>query len=171
MALRDQLNQELKEAMRAGDEVRRTTLRQLLAGLRQTQLEKRTAAAKALGAGGELSAAQMATLDAVELDEGEALAALQKEAKAHRESIADAAKASRDDLVAANEAELRIIEGYLPQPLSRDEIKALAQAAIAEAGASDMKQLGAVMKLLTPRTKGRADGRLVNDVVRELLAG
>jgi len=107
----------------------------------------------------------------VDVDDNDAIAVVQKEAKAHRESIADASKAGRDDLVAANEAELRIIEAYLPQQLSRDEIKVLAQAAIAETGVTDIKQLGAVMKVLTPRTKGRADGRLVNDVVRELLAG
>lgn len=83
--------------------------------------------------------------------------------------MVDAEKAGRADLVAANEAELRIIEGYLPKQLSRAEVAALAQAAIAEAGATDLKQLGAVMKLLTPRTKGQADGRLVNEVVRELL--
>ena len=115
--------------------------------------------------------AQLSTLDQVDIDDTDAIAVLQKEAKAHRESIAEAAKAGRDDLMAANEAELAVIEAYLPQQLSRDEIKALARAAMAEAGATDIKQLGAVMKLLTPRTKGRADGRLVNEVVRELLAG
>ena len=170
MTLKDQLNNDLKDALRSSDEVRKTTLRQLLAGLRQAQLDKRTAAARTLGAGSALSAGQLDTLDQVDIDDSEALAVLQKEAKAHRESIADAAKAGRGDLVAANEAGLRIIEAYLPQQLSREEVRALAQAAIAEAGATDLKQLGAVMKSLTPRTKGRADGRLVNDVVRELLA-
>ena len=171
MALKDRLNNDLKEALRSSDDVRKTTLRQMLAGLRQAQLDKRTAAARALGAGSALSAGRLDTLEQVEIDDSESLAVLQKEAKAHRESIADAAKAGREDLVAANEAELRIIESYLPQQLSREEVRALAQAAIAEAGATDLKQLGAVMKILTPRTKGRADGRLVNDVVRELLAG
>ncbi|MGH2522587.1 MAG: GatB/YqeY domain-containing protein, partial [Anaerolineales bacterium] len=103
------------------------------------------------------------------LGEAEVLAVLQKEAKSRRESIADAQKAGRDDLVADNQAELRLIEGYLPQPLAREELVEMAKAAIAEAGATDLKQLGAVMKLLTPRTKGRADGKLVNEVVRELL--
>ncbi len=171
MALRERLNQDLKEALRSGDGVRKTTLRQLLAGLRQAQLDKRTAAARALGAGSELTNAQLSTLDRVDIDDTDAVAVLQKEAKAHRESIADAAKAGRDDLVVANEAELRLIEAYLPQQFSRDEIRVLAQAAIAEAGVTDIKQLGAVMKVLTPRTKGRADGRLVNEVVRELLGG
>jgi uncharacterized protein len=113
----------------------------------------------------------LSTLDRVDIDDTDAVAVLQKEAKAHRESIADAAKAGRDDLVVANEAELRLIEAYLPQQFSRDEIRVLARAAIAEAGVTDIKQLGAVMKVLTPRTKGRADGRLVNEVVRELLGG
>jgi hypothetical protein len=112
----------------------------------------------------------LASLETLTLSETESLAALQKEAKAHRESIADAAQAGRADLVAANEAELRIIEGYLPQQLTRDEIAALAEAAIAEAGVAGPTQIGAVMKILSPRTKGRADGRLVNEVVRELLA-
>jgi uncharacterized protein YqeY len=170
MSLRDTLNDDLKAAMRSGDEVRKTTLRQLLAGLRQAGLDKRTAAARALGHGAELTEAQLASLDQVAIDETEAVAVLQKEAKAHRESIADAAKAGRADLVAANEAELRIIESYLPQQMTREEVTALAQAAIAEAGATSAKQLGAVMKILTPRTKGRADGRLVNEVVRELLS-
>lgn len=171
MSVKDQLNLDLKDAMRSGDEVRKTTLRQLLAGLRQAELDKRTAAARAMGSGADLTAEQIEQLDHVAVDDAEAVAALQKEAKARRESIADAAKAGRADLMAANEAELRIIETYLPQPLSREEVKALAQAAIAEAGVTDLKQLGAVMKILTPRTKGRADGRLVNEVVRELLAG
>lgn len=169
--MKEQVNGDLRDAMRSGDDVRKTTLRQLLAGMRQAELEKRTEAARAMGTTGELSAAQLGTLNEVALEEAEALAVVQKEAKAHRESIVDAAKAGRTDLVAANEAELRVIEGYLPKQLSRDEITALARAAIAEAGATDLKQLGAVMKVLSPKTKGRADGRLVNDVVRELLAG
>jgi uncharacterized protein YqeY len=172
MTLKEQLNADLKAAMRSSDEVRRTTLRQLLAGLRQAELDQRTAAAKQMSRAGELTEAQLADLENLSLDETEAVAALQKEAKARREAIADADKAGRSDLVAANEAELRIIASYLPQPLTRDEIITLAEAAIAEAGVTDatLREIGAVMKVLTPRTKGRADGRLVNEVVRELLA-
>ena len=170
MSLKDRLNADLKTAMRANDEVRKTALRQLLAGIRQAELERRTAAAKQRAQGRELDAAQLAELDSLSLDEAEVVAVIQKEAKSRRESMVDAEKAGRADLVAANAAELRIIEGYLPQQLGRAEIEALAQAAIAEAGATDLKQLGAVMKLLTPRTKGLADGRLVSEVVRELLS-
>jgi hypothetical protein len=169
MTLKEELNLDLKAALRSGDDTRKTVLRGLLAGFQQAELEKRTAAARDMNMGGSPSPEQLARLDQVALDDSEALAAIQKEAKSRRESIVDAVKAARADLVAANEAELRIIESYLPQQLSREEVMALAQAAIAEAGVTDLKQLGAVMKILTPRTKGRADGRLVNEVVRELL--
>jgi uncharacterized protein YqeY len=169
MTLKEQLNLDLKAALRSGDDVRKTVLRGLLAGFQQAELEKRTVAAREMNMGGSPSPEQLATLEQVALDEAEAIATIQKEAKSRRESIVDAEKAGRPDLVAANEAELRIIESYLPQQLSREEVAALAQAAIAEAGVTDLKQLGAVMKILTPRTKGRADGRLVNEVVRELL--
>lgn len=170
MSLKDQLNADLKTAMRANDEVRKTALRQLLAGIRQAELERRTAVARQRARSGELDTAQLAELENLSLDEAEMVAVIQKEAKSRRESMADAEKAGRADLMAANAAELRIIESYLPQQLGREALVALAQAAIAEAGAKDPRQLGAVMKLLTPRTKGLADGRLVSEVVRELLS-
>ncbi len=148
MNLRDQINNDLKAALKSSAAPRRDTLRLLLAAIQQTEIDKRPAGA---------------------LAEGEVLAVVQKEAKARREAIADAQKANRTDLVAANEAELQIIESYLPQQLTHDELVELARTAIAEAGVTDSKQMGAVMKLLTSRTQGRADGKLVSDVVRELL--
>lgn len=149
MTLKDQLTADVKAAQKASDESRRNTLRLLLAAIQQAEIDKRPAGA---------------------MDEGEVLAVIQKEAKARREAIADAHQANRADLVAANESELHIIESYLPKQLSRDELAELARAAIAEAGATDPKHMGAVMKLLTPRTKGLADGKLVSEVVRELLS-
>jgi len=148
MSLRDQLTGDLKTALKSSDETRKGTLRLLLAALKQAEIDKRPAGA---------------------LDEGEVLAVIQKEAKSRRESIADAQKANRADLVAMNETELHVIESYLPKQLTREELVELARAAIAETGAGGPQQMGAVMKLLTSRTKGRADGRLVSDVVRELL--
>lgn len=147
MSLKDQLNQDLKTALKAGDEPRKAALRVLLAAVKQAEVDRQTT-----------------------LSDDEVLALLQKEAKGRRESIADAQKAERLDLVADYQRDLALIEGYLPQALGRAELADLARAAIAEAGATDLKQLGAVMKLLTPRTKGRADGKLVNDIVRELLS-
>ncbi len=148
MNLRDQINNDLKAALKSSAAPRRDTLRLLLAAIQQIEIDKRPAGA---------------------LAEGEVLAVVQKEAKARREAIADAQKAQRTDLVAANEAELQIIESYLPQQLTHNELVELARTAIAEAGVTDSKQMGAVMKLLTSRTQGRADGKLVSDVVRELL--
>ena len=149
MSLRDQLTGDLKTALKSNDETRKGTLRLLLAALKQAEIDKRPAGA---------------------LDEGEVLAVIQKEAKSRRESIADAQKANRADLVAMNETELHVIESYLPKQLTREELVELARAAIAETGAGGPQQMGAVMKLLALRTKGRADGKLVSDVVRELLS-
>jgi uncharacterized protein YqeY len=170
MTIKETLSADLKTALKANEEPRKTTVRALLAALQQALLDKRGAAARERAKAGDLSPEQVAELDALALDEAEALAAIQKEAKSRRESIVDAEKAGRSDLVTGYQAELAIIESYLPQMLTRDEIAALAQAAIAESGATSEKQLGAVMKILSPKTKGRADGRLVNEVVRELLA-
>jgi uncharacterized protein YqeY len=147
MSLKEQLNQDLKTAMKTGDEVRKSAVRALQAAVKQAEVDRQAS-----------------------LSDEDVVGLIQKEAKSRRESIADAQKAGRADLVAGYEAELAVIESYLPQALTREELVGLAQAAIAEAGATDPKQLGAVMKLLAPRTKGRADGKLVNDIVRELLA-
>lgn len=146
MSLKDQLTADLKTAMKAGDETRKTAVRALQAAIKQTEVDRQ-----------------------IVLTDDDVTAVIQKEAKSRRESIADAQTAGRPDLVADYQAELAVIESYLPQALGREELVALARAAVAEAGATDLKQLGAVMKLLTPRTRGRADGKLVNEIVRELL--
>lgn len=147
MSLKEQLTNDLKTALKSGQETRKNAVRALQAAVKQVEIDKQAT-----------------------LSDEDILAIIQKEAKSRRESIADAQTAGRADLVSAYEAELAIIETYLPKSLSRDELVDLARAAIAEAGVSDIKQLGAVMKILSPRTKGRADGKLVNDIVRELLA-
>lgn len=152
MSLKDQLNADLKEAMKAGDDVRKNALRAILAAIKQAEIDRR--------------ASQPAGLTDDDL-----IALLQKEVKARRESIADAEKAGRADLTAVPLADIAIYESYLPQALSRAELEDLARAAIAEAGVDSPKGLGAVMKILSPRVKGRADGKTVNDVVRALLGG
>ncbi len=172
MALLEQLNADLKTALKAGDEVRKSVLRLVLAGVKQAVVDRRAAQASAARQkqGGDLTEAQLADLDdKTALDDSEVLTVLQKQAKSCREAIADAEKANRPDLVAVNQAELKVLESYLPQQLSRADLVELARAAIAEAGVTDAKGTGAGMKLLSPRTKGRADGKLVSEVVRELL--
>ncbi len=92
-----------------------------------------------------------------------------KQAKQRRESIIDAEKAKRSDLMAQEQAELDIIESYLPQQMTEKEVRAAAIDVIAETGASGLQDMGLVMQQLMPALKGQADGRLVSQIVRELL--
>lgn len=147
-SLKDRIMADMKEAMRKGDTFRRDTLRVVRSSIRYAEIE----------ATGELD------------DEG-VLRVLQKEAKMHRESIEEFGKGGRDDLVEQEKAALAIIEEYLPSMMSREEIQAEARKVVEEVGASGPGDLGNVMRPLMGRLKGRADGKLVNEVVRELLAG
>ena len=146
MELKDRLTADLRDAMRAGDDLKKTTLRMALAAIKNSEIDGRKT-----------------------LDEPGVVALIQKEIKNRRESIADADKAGRPDLAAGAEAEIAILEAYLPQQLSESELRGLVQAAIAETGASSARQMGDVMKALMPRVQGRADGKQVSAIVRELL--
>lgn len=144
----EQLRADLKEAMRGGDTEKRDVLRFLLAAVKQVEVDEQKT-----------------------LDEAGVQQVLQKQAKQRRESIADYSKAGRQDLVDEEEAQLAVIESYLPRQMSREEIAALAGAAIAATGAHGPQDMGKVMGQLMPQVKGKADGRLVNEVVRDLLQG
>lgn len=146
MASKAQLETDLRAAMRSGDEVRKRTLRMALSAVKLAEVDKRG-----------------------ELDEAEILAVLQKEAKTRNESIAEAEKAGRTDLAEASQAELRIVESYLPAPLSPKELDRLIRAAISAAGATGPQDMGKVMKELMPAVQGRADGKTVSAAVREVL--
>jgi hypothetical protein len=98
------------------------------------------------------------------------VAALAQEVKQRRNAMAEFAKAGRDDLVESESAELAVLEAYLPEALTEQEITDLARQIIAETGASGPRQMGQVMGVLMPRVRGRADGRQVGQIVRELLA-
>ena len=144
--LEDRLMEDYKTAMRAGEAQRKDTLRLLRSALKSAQIDKRAP-----------------------LTEEEALDVLSRQAKQRRDAIELFAQGGRDDLVQAETAELVVIEEYLPAGLSREEVEELARSAIAEVGASGMREMGTVMKNLMPQIKGRADGKLVSDVVRILL--
>ena len=146
MSLKEQLEADVHDAMRAGDTERRNVLRMLLAAIKQEEIDRQT------------------TLD----DEG-VLAVLTKQAKQRRESIADYETAGRDEQVAQEKAELAVIEGYLPKQLSREEVKAEAEQTISDLGVTGMDGMGQVMGRLMAKLKGQADGRVVSEVVRELL--
>ena len=151
LSLRERLQNDLKEAMRDGDERRKTVVRLLIANIRNAEVDARTD-----GRGGVLS-------------EGDMMAVVRREIKQHDESLAEARKAGREDLVAEQSAELEILRSYLPKQLTREQITELAQQTIAEVKATSPKQQGEVMKALLPRVKDMADGKLVSEVVRELL--
>ncbi len=146
METKVQLEIALKEAMKAGNDVRKRTVRMVLAAVRQVEIDKQ-----------------------VKLDEAAVLAIIQKEIKTRREAVEEARGANRPDIVAATEAEIVVLQAYLPQALSADELKALVEAAIAEAGAVSPADMGKVMKLLMPRVAGRAPGDQVSAAVRQLL--
>ena len=153
MDLRDQLMDDLKEAMRQRDERRKTTIRSVIAAIKKAETE--------LDSSGKR----------VSLDDEDILAVIAKQAKQRQESIAEYQRGGREDLVAEEEAELAILQTYLPQQLTREEIETEARQVIAEVGAESPRDMGKVMKPLMARLRGRADGKEVNQVVRELLAG
>lgn len=143
---------DLKEAMRNKDEMRSRVIRFIVAAIKNEEVNARVD-----GRGGVLS-------------DNDVLGLVRREIKQHEESALEAKNANREDLVAEQEAELVILRNYLPRQLSRDEITVLAKAAVAEVNATSPKQLGQVMKVLQPKVRDIADGKLVNEVVRELLA-
>jgi len=148
MNLKQRLQDDLKDALRARDGRRKSIIRMALAAITYAEVEH----------GGDL-------------DEAGVAAVLQKQAKQRRDTIVELKGANRPDLLAEEEAELEVLEEYLPQLLSREEIVEEARRVIAEVGATVMGQMGPVMRQLMPKLKGRADGRTVNEIVRELLSG
>lgn len=148
MSIKNQLQDALKEAMKAGQDLRKTTLRMALASIKNAEIEARG-----------------------ELDDDLILNLLQKEVKARQETIEGAQQAKRLDLIEKAEKEIAVINEFLPQPLSQDELRALVAEAIQEAGASGMSDMGKVMGLLMPKIRGKADGKEANQIVRELLSG
>jgi uncharacterized protein YqeY len=158
--LRERLNDELKAALRAGDTVRRETIRYTLAALHNAEIEKRTRADEA----GRPISAEEARLTAAE-----ELAVLRRLVKQHHDSIAAYRSAGRSDLVEKEEAELRVLEAFLPAQLTREQIEERARAAIAAVGAQGPRDMGKVMSRLQAELRDQADMRLVSEVVRALL--
>lgn len=148
MSLKERLQGDLKEALRARDERRKSVIRVALTAITHAEVAQ----------GGDL-------------DDPGVAAVLQKEARQRQDTIAELRQTDRSDLLAKEEAELAILEEYLPKLLSRDEIAEEARQVIAGVGATGMEQIGPVMREMMSRLKGRVDGRLVNEVVRELLSG
>lgn len=151
--LRARILDDLKTAMKAGDKRRLGVLRMVKAEIQRREVELRVERGRDF-----------------ELPDDEVLSVLTRAAKQRRESIDSFRAGGREELAAGEEAELAVIEDYLPRALSEDELAALVDAAIAEAGASAPGDMGKVMKLLVPRTRGRTDGKQVNALVRARLS-
>ena len=147
MSLLQNIDKNVAEALKAGDKITVTVLRGLKSDLKYRRIEK-----------GD------------ELTDDDILAVLTHAAKQRRDSIEQFAAGGREDLVAKERAELEIIQAYLPKQLSEDELREIISAAIAETGAVSPAQLGLVMKVVMPKVKGVADGKLINKLAAELLA-
>jgi uncharacterized protein YqeY len=147
MTLKQRLRDDLKLAMRQKDEARKRTLRLALTEIKNKEIE-------VLG----------------ELDDADVAAILQREAKQRHETLAELGQVERPELAASTQAELEILSEYLPQQLSREDIAELARRVILDLNAEGPRQMGQVMGVLMPQLKGQADGKLVSQVVRELLS-
>jgi len=147
MSIQDQLFEAMKVAMKAKDSLRLTTIRMARTALKNVEIDTRQ-----------------------ELDEAAAIKILSTLVKQRREA-AEAYRETRPELAEKEELEVVVLQEFLPAQLSETEIEALVTKAIAESGADSMKAMGEVMKLVTPQTTGRADGKLVSNLVRKLLAG
>ncbi|MFZ2097488.1 MAG: GatB/YqeY domain-containing protein [Anaerolineales bacterium] len=146
MDLKTTLQSDLKDAMRHGEEIRKSTLRMALSAIKLAEVEKGS-----------------------HMDEAAYLAVIQKEIKTRHESISDAERANRPELIYQAEQEIKILQAYLPPALSPQELEAMAKAAISEVGATSLREMGQVMKILVPKLQGRATGDQASQVVRKLL--
>ena len=146
MDIKTQLNESVKDAMKSGDEVRKRTLRMVLAAIKQVEVDKRTA-----------------------VDDLAVVALIQKEIKNRREAIEEAKRANRSDLIGENEVEITVLDAFLPKAMPAEELRALVQAAIEETGAAAPSDMGKVMKIVMPKVAGRAPNDAISSMVKELL--
>jgi uncharacterized protein YqeY len=147
MGLRDQINEDLKAAMRSGDAARRDTIRLLTAALKQREVDERKT-----------------------LADTDVLGVIEKMIKQRRDSIAQFEQGGREDLAAKERQELALLQAYMPQAMGEDEVAAAVAAAVAESGAAGPADMGKVMALLKPKLAGRADMGKVSAAVKAQLS-
>ena len=147
MALIDEIQADLKAAMTARENFKRDTLRLVMSDLKNKQIE--------LGR---------------DLTDEDTVSVITKAKKSRQDSLEQYTEAGREDLAAIERAELEVISAYLPEEMGEDELREIVTAAVTEAGAAEPKDMGAVMKVLMPKVKGRADGKVVQRIVMELLS-
>ncbi len=147
MSLKDTLMSDLKDAMKDKDVLRKNTVQMVRAAILQKEKDQQ-----------------------ITLSDDDILDVIAKEVKTRRDSLAEFEKGGRADLVEAVSRELEVLLGYLPQQLSEEELRAIIKDTIAETGAESMRDIGKVMVSVREKTKGRADGKQINTIAKELLS-
>lgn len=147
MTIKENMEFSLKESMKSGDVTRKNILRVVLTNIKLAEVEKGSP-----------------------LDDTAVVSILQKEIKIHKDSIQEAEKASRQDLADQYQQEMKILDEYLPDQLNEAEIREIVKSAIAEVGATSPGDIGKVMKVIMPKTEGRAPNSEISRITRELLS-
>ncbi len=148
MTLKERINEDMKAAMRASDKERLSTIRMTQAAIKQREVDERTT-----------------------LDDAQVIAVIEKMVKQRRESVAQFEQGGRADLAEKEEREIAVLQGYLPEPLSETELDAIIREAIAQSGASSMKDMGKVMAAVKAQAAGRADMGAVSARIKAALSG
>ena len=146
MALLEKINSDLKEAMKAKDSVKVGTLRMVVSDIKYAKIEKMK-----------------------EMDDGDTIAVIQKAIKSRKDSAEQYKNAQRPELAMKEEAEIAVLEVYLPEQMSSEEIEKIIRSVVRDIGATGAKDMGKVMQKLMPLVKGKADGKLVNEIVKKVL--
>lgn len=146
MSLKEKLQEDLKSSMKNKDTIRKSVVTLIRAAIKQHEVDNR-----------------------VELADDAIIDIISKQLKQRKDSLAEFEKANRDDLVEETKSEIQVLEGYLPQQLSEEELEKIVIETIAEVGATSMKDMGKIMATIKPKTAGRANGRKINELVKKNL--
>ena len=146
MSLKEKLQEDLKSSMKNKDTIRKSVVTLIRAAIKQYEVDNR-----------------------VELADDAIIDIISKQLKQRKDTLAEFEKANRDDLVEETKSEIQVLEGYLPQQLSEEELEKIVIETIAEVGATSMKDMGKIMATIKPKTAGRADGRKINELVKKNL--
>lgn len=146
MSLKQKLQEDLKSSMKNKDTVRKSVVTLIRASIKQYEVDNRT-----------------------ELDEDGIIDVIAKQLKQRRDALVEFEKAGREDLIKETEAEIEVLKEYLPQQLSEEELEEIVKCTISEVGARSMKDMGKIMSVIQPKVKGRADGKLINKLVKQNL--
>ncbi|HGM3506948.1 GatB/YqeY domain-containing protein [Clostridioides sp. ES-S-0108-01] len=146
MSLKQKLQEDLKSSMKNKDTVRKSVVTLIRASIKQYEVDNR-----------------------VELDEDGIIDVIAKQLKQRRDALVEFEKAGREDLIKETEVEIEVLKEYLPQQLSEEELEEIVKSTISEVGATSMKDMGKIMSVIQPKVKGRADGKLINKLVKQNL--